>query len=100
MNKAELVSEVAESVGKPKTEVGELIDAVFEAMTGALVKRDEIRIPGFGVFSVKETAPRTARNPQTGQEVKVPAGRKAHFRPGKGLKEAIDAAKPASKSKR
>lgn len=98
MNKAELVSEVAEKVGKSKTEITEIVDAVFDAMTHALVSKDEIRIPGFGVFAVAETAPRKARNPQTGEEVDVPAGHKARFRPGKGLKDAVDAIKP-SKSK-
>lgn len=100
MNKAELISDVAERVGKPKTEVTEVVDAVFEAMTQALVRQDEIRVPGFGVFDVKETAPRKARNPQTGEEVPVPAGHKARFRPGKGLKDALEKIKPTSKSKR
>lgn len=100
MNKAELVSEVAEKVGKSKTEITEIVDIVFDAMTHALVIKDEIRIPGFGVFDTVETAPRKARNPQTGEEVDVPAGIKARFKPGKGLKEAVGAAAAkASKSK-
>jgi DNA-binding protein HU-beta len=100
VNKAELVSEIAERVGKPKTEVTEIVDAAFEVMVAALVKQEEIRVPGFGVFDVKETAARKARNPQTGEEVPVPAGHKARFRPGKGLKDALDAIKPTGKSKK
>lgn len=105
MNKVELVSAVAEKAGKSKTEITEIVDAVFDAMTGALVAKDEIRIPGFGVFDTVETAPRKARNPQTGEEVDVPAGVKARFKPGKGLKDAVGAtatksgkSKPAAKA--
>lgn len=100
MNKAELVSEIAERVGKPKTEVTEIVDAAFDVMVAALVKQEEIRVPGFGVFDVKETAARKARNPQTGEEVPVPAGHKARFRPCKGLKDALDAIKPSGKAKK
>ncbi|MGE0742603.1 MAG: HU family DNA-binding protein [Hyphomonadaceae bacterium] len=47
-------------------------------------------LPAFGVFVVAETKARTARNPQTGEEVPVPAGKRARFRPGKALKEALN----------
>lgn len=100
MNKAELIAAVAEKTGDPKTKVGESVDALFDVLTEALVKNDEIRIPGFGVFAVVETAARKARNPQTGEEVKVPAGRRARFRPGKALKDALDAPqKPGKRGK-
>lgn len=92
MNKAELVAEVAEKSGVTKAQASDVVDAVFDAITGALVKGDEIRVPNFGVFLVAETAPRKARNPQTGEEVKVPAGRRARFKPGKAVKEALDKA--------
>jgi DNA-binding protein HU-beta len=89
MNKAELVADVAERMGESKLKAEEAVNAVFDALTGALKKGDEVRLPAFGVFDVKETAARTARNPQTGEEVKVPAGRKARFKPGKALKDAM-----------
>jgi DNA-binding protein HU-beta len=92
LNKAELVAEVAEKSGVTKAQASDVVDAVFDAITGALVKGDEIRVPNFGVFLVAETAPRKARNPQTGEEVKVPAGRRARFKPGKAVKEALDKA--------
>ncbi|MET0183561.1 MAG: HU family DNA-binding protein [Caulobacterales bacterium] len=89
MNKAELVNAVADRTGEPKAKVGESIDAVFDAITAALKSGNDVRLPNFGVFDVKDTAERIARNPQTGQEVKVPAGKKARFKPGKALKEAL-----------
>lgn len=90
MNKAELISDVAERMSDSKTKAGEAVDAVFDAIVAALKQGDEVRLPSFGVFKVKQTAERIGRNPQTGQEVKVPAARKARFTPAKALKEAID----------
>lgn len=89
MNKAELVADVAERMGDSKMKAEEAVNAVFDAMTAALKRGDDIRLPAFGVFDIKETAARTARNPQTGEEVAVPAGKKARFKPGKALKDAI-----------
>jgi DNA-binding protein HU-beta len=89
MNKAELVADVAERMGDTKIKAGEAVDAVFDAITQALKNGDEVRLPSFGVFAVSSTLERTARNPQTGQEVKVPAGKRAKFRAGKALKEAL-----------
>lgn len=99
MNKAELIAAVAEQTGEPKTKVSDTVDAVFDALTKALQAGDEVRVPNFGVFKVVETAARKARNPQTGEEVKVPAGRRARFQAGKALKEALEA-KPKGKGKK
>lgn len=90
MNKAELVADVAERMGDSKLKAEEAVNAVFEAIAKALKNGDEVRLPAFGVFDVKDTAARTARNPQTGAEVAIPAGRKARFKPGKALKEALN----------
>ncbi|MFT3726810.1 MAG: HU family DNA-binding protein [Terricaulis sp.] len=89
MNKAELVSDVADRMGDSKMKAEEAVNAVFDAITHALKRGDEVRLPAFGVFVVSETAARTARNPQTGEQVPVPAGKRARFRPGKALKEAL-----------
>ncbi len=89
MNKAELINDVAERMGDSKAKAGEALDAVFDAITAALKNGDEVRLPSFGVFAVAETASRTGRNPQTGEEMVVPAGKRARFRPGKALKDAI-----------
>lgn len=90
MNKAELVADVAERMGESKQKGEEAVNAVFEAITAALKKGDDVRLPAFGVFDVKDTAARTARNPQTGEEVKVPAAKKARFKPGKALKDTLN----------
>jgi DNA-binding protein HU-beta len=90
VNKAELVADVAERMGDSKLKAEEAINAVLEAMTAALKRGEDIRLPAFGVFDVKETAERIARNPQTKEEVTVPAGRKARFKPGKALKDALN----------
>jgi DNA-binding protein HU-beta len=90
MNKAELVADVADRMGDSKQKGEEAVNAVFDAIAAALRKGDEVRLPAFGVFDVKDTAARTARNPQTGEEVKVPAGKKARFKPGKALKESLN----------
>lgn len=89
MNKADLVADVAERMGESKMKAEEAVNAVFEAMIAVLKRGDDIRLPAFGVFDVKATAARTARNPQTGKEVAVPAGRKVRFKPGKALKDAL-----------
>lgn len=90
MNKAELVADVAERTSESKQKSEEAVNAVFEAITAALKRGDDVRLPAFGVFDVKDTAARTARNPQTGAEVKVPAAKKARFKPGKALKDTLN----------
>lgn len=90
MNKAELVNDVAERMSDSKMKAEEAVNAVFEAISHALKRGDEVRLPAFGVFVVSETSERKARNPQTGEEVTVPAGKRARFRPGKALKEMLN----------
>ena len=92
VNKAELVNAVADRLNEPKTKVSETLDAIFDAITDSLKRGDEVRLPAFGVFAATMTAERKARNPQTGEEVKVPAGIRARFKPGKALKEALGVA--------
>ena len=99
MNKAELIAAVADKTGESKARAGELVDAVFDVITNTLTRGDEIKLPSFGSFQVVSTAARVARNPQTNQEVKVPAGRRARFKPGKALKDALEAAKGAAPGK-
>jgi len=90
MNKAELISDVAERLGDSKQKGEEAVTAVFDAITAALKRGDEVRLPSFGVFVVSQTKERKARNPQTNEEVIVPAGNRPRFRPGKALKEALN----------
>jgi DNA-binding protein HU-beta len=89
MNKADLVSKVAEIVGKNK-EAKDVVDCIFENMTAALKGGEEVRLSGFGTFKVKERKARTGRNPQTGVEIKIEKRKTARFSPAKALKDAIN----------
>ena len=90
MNKAELVADVAERLGDSKQKGEEAVNAVFDAITAALKRGDDVRLPAFGVNAVSETSARVGRNPQTKEPVQIPAGKRARFRAGKALKEALN----------
>lgn len=90
MNKNELVSAVADKAGLSKSDAGDAVDAVFEAITGALQANDEVRLVGFGTFSVSHRAASKGRNPQTGAAIDIPASNLPKFKAGKGLKDAVN----------
>lgn len=90
MNKNELVSAVAEKSELSKQQAVGAVDAVFDAIEGALAKGDDIRLVGFGTFSVSHRAASKGRNPSTGAEVDIPARNVAKFTAGKGLKDAVN----------
>lgn len=89
MNKAALVDKVNEMLGTTKAEAERVVDGIFDTITGTLKKGDEVSIAGFGVFSAKMRAARTARNPRTGESVNVPAQRVPKFRAAKALKDSV-----------
>lgn len=91
MNKAHLVSAVAELAGLSKADAEKATDATFAAITSALKDNDDIRLVGFGTFSVAARAAREGRNPRTGQAIKIAASRQPKFSAGKGLKDAVNA---------
>ncbi|WP_275531653.1 HU family DNA-binding protein [Magnetofaba australis] len=66
------------------------VDAVVASITEALKSGDAVSLIGFGTFSVSERAARTGRNPRTGKEIKIAAAKLPKFKPGKGLKDAVD----------
>lgn len=90
MNKNELVSAVADKAGLSKSDAGDAVDAVFDAITGALQSNDEVRLVGFGTFSVSRRAASKGRNPQTGAEIDIPASNQPKFKAGKGLKDSVN----------
>ncbi len=90
MNKNELTSVVADKTGLSKTQVAEAVDGVFEAITGALKKGDEVRLVGFGTFAVNRRKASKGRNPATGAVINIPASNQPKFKPGKGLKDALN----------
>lgn len=88
----ELVNEISETLGLKKTQIYPVIDALFEIMRENLVEGNRIEIRGFGALEIRNTRPKpAARNPRTGYTIEVPARRKAKFKPGKILKEALRA---------
>ncbi len=89
MNKAELVAAVAEKAGLSKKDSEKAINAAFDAITGALVAGEKVQLVGFGAFEVKERGERVGRNPQTKEEITIPASRVASFKVGKALKDAV-----------
>jgi DNA-binding protein HU-beta len=90
MNKNDLVGAVAEKADITKGQAAEAVDAVFDAIAGSLKKGDEVRLVGFGTFSVSKRKATTGRNPATGAEIKIPASNQAKFKPGKGLKDSLN----------
>jgi DNA-binding protein HU-beta len=88
MNKGDIVNEVA-TVLKSKKDAQEAVDCVFSSITEALGKGDAVSIFGFGAFKVSERKARKGRNPQTGQEISIAAGRVPKFVAAKALKEAV-----------
>ncbi len=90
MKKVELVEAVAAKTGLTKADATRSIDAVFEVITGALVKGDKVPLVGFGTFNVSKRAAREGRNPQTGATVKIAARKAVSFKAGSALKEAVN----------
>lgn len=89
MNKASLVEKIHEVLGGTKVQAEQVVDTVFESVIDSLKAGEEVSIAGFGIFSAKERAARTARNPRTGEAIKVPAMRVPKFRAAKALKDAV-----------
>jgi DNA-binding protein HU-beta len=90
VNKNDLVSLVAERVGFSKADATKAVDGVFDAITHALKRGNEVRVVGFGTFTVSKRAASQGRNPRTGAPIKIPASKQPKFRAGKGLKDAVN----------
>ncbi|MDE2364969.1 MAG: HU family DNA-binding protein [Hyphomicrobiales bacterium] len=90
MNKMELVEHVASELDLSKAKAQEALDAVLDGITMAVKKGDEVRLVGFGTFSVKKRAASTGRNPSTGAEIQIPASNNVRFKPGAALKDAVN----------
>ncbi len=90
MTKADLVERVARESDMTKKDAEQLIEIIFDSITGTLNKGEKIELRGFGSFRVRERNSRKGRNPKTGESVDIPAKRVAYFKPGKELKELIN----------
>ena len=90
MNKNDLISSVSESSGLTKADAGRAVDGVFDSIASALASGDDVRIVGFGSFSVANRAASTGRNPRTGEEIQIPASKQPKFKAGAPLKSAVN----------
>lgn len=90
MNKAELISSVANISGETKATAERCVNAVIESIKGALKTGDEVRVVGFGSFVVQKRAASTGRNPRTGEAIQIPAAKLPKFKAGKELKDAVN----------
>jgi integration host factor subunit beta len=94
MTKSELIDLIARSQNQvPAKGIEEAVNLILETLTDALVADDRIEIRGFGSFTLHHRKPRIGRNPKTGAAVSLPSKRVPHFKPGKELKESIDASR-------
>lgn len=89
MNKQALADWVHGKIGGTKVQAEEVVDGLFGAIADTMKKGGEVSIAGFGIFSVKGRAARMARNPKTGEQVKVAAKKVPKFRPAKALKDMV-----------
>ena len=90
MNKSDLIDAVAEATGLQNAKATKVVDAVIDAITSALNGGGDVRLLGFGSFSVADRAARQGRNPRTGATIEIAASKIVRFRPGKRLKEAVN----------
>ena len=91
MNKQELIGRVAELTGVGRGEASRLVETVFDTITDALRRGDEVRLVGFGTFSCSRRKASTGRNPRTGEPMQIRESTQPKFKPGKGLKDAVNA---------
>ena len=90
MNKAELIAAIAAKTGDTKKVAEATVNALVETVKNALVEGDKVQLVGFGSFEVRKRAARKGRNPQTKEEIKIPASKAPVFKAGKALKDLVN----------
>ncbi|MFR3920384.1 MAG: HU family DNA-binding protein [Clostridia bacterium] len=90
MNKSDLIAAVAAKTGSTKKDAEATINSFVEVVTEALEKGDKVQLVGFGSFEVRKRAARKGRNPQTKEEIKIPASKAPVFKAGKALKDLVN----------
>jgi len=95
MNKAELITAIADQTGQTKVDVTETLDALLDIIGATLAQGDKLQLTGFGIFETQHRAARAGRNPQTGEAIEIAESTSPKFTPGKALKERVaEAHKP------
>lgn len=90
MNKNELIGAVADASGLSRSDATKAVEGVFDTITRSLSKGDEVRLVGFGTFSVAKRKASTGRNPRTGAPMTIKASTQPKFKAGKGLKDSVN----------
>ena len=90
MNKAELVAAIAAKTDESKKATEAVVNAFTEVVSEALKGGDKVQLVGFGSFEVRKRAARKGRNPQTKEEIKIPASKAPVFKAGKALKDLVN----------
>jgi DNA-binding protein HU-beta len=89
MNKQELISAVAEETGLARNDASRAIESMLDTIGAELKRGNEVRLVGFGSFSVSRRKASVGRNPRTGEPMSIQATSQPKFRPGKGLKDLV-----------
>ncbi|MBX7199559.1 MAG: HU family DNA-binding protein [Rhodospirillaceae bacterium] len=90
MNKNDLVSALADTAGLTKADASRAVDGMLNCITTSLRKGKDVRLVGFGTFSVAKRNASAGRNPRTGEKIEIPAAKRPRFSAGKALKEAVN----------
>ncbi len=90
MNKNDLIAKVAGEANMSKSDAGDAVEATLNSITDALKGGDEVRLVGFGTFSVTHRAASEGRNPRTGEKIQIPPSKNPKFKAGKPLKDAVN----------
>ena len=90
MNKSDLIAAIAAKTGETKKAAEETVNAFVSVVTGALKKGEKVQLVGFGSFEVRKRAARKGRNPQTKEEIVIPASKAPVFKAGKALKDVVN----------
>ena len=100
MNKLELVEHVAAEAELTKVSAAAALEAVLDGIANSLKKGEDVRLVGFGTFSVRERAAGKGRNPATGKEIKIAASKNARFKAGAALKSSLNPPPPKKAAKK
>ena len=90
VNKNDLIAAVSSSAGLSKADSAKAVDSVFDSIASTLSGGSDVRLVGFGTFSVANRKASEGRNPRTGERIQIPASKQAKFKAGKALKDAVN----------
>ena len=90
MNKQDLIDQIAEKADLPKVKAQEVFETMLDVIKTSLKKGEDVKLVGFGTFTVSERAATTGRNPRTGEAINIAASKQPKFKAGKELKDAVN----------